>query len=142
MKMSVPGLVCCVFFLSGCSLINRLGYYRHEAAPRASPEEAETVRFPASFEKGIRMDGAMLSALHVAMNDFLPPGTSVNADDERIGRCLSKWSTYDTSMLQAGADLFFVSFIPDVSRCGLDAILMDAGGTYAVDAKGRILDVR
>ncbi|ATB31660.1 hypothetical protein MEBOL_005123 [Melittangium boletus DSM 14713] len=59
-----------------------------------------------------------------------------------IAQCLSRWDTFDMSILQAGEDLFFVSFLPHLSRCGIDAIVMDAGATYAIDGKGRILDVR
>jgi|SRR6218665_552274 len=142
MKSLVPLILCCAMLLPGCSLLHRFGYYRHEKAQWASPDEAEKVRFPASFENGTRLSGPMMGALHVAMDDFMPTGAPVIGDDEQIAQCLSRWDTFDMSILQAGEDLFFVSFLPHLSRCGIDAIVMDAGATYAIDGKGRILDVR
>jgi hypothetical protein len=40
-------------------------------------------------------------------------------------------------------DLFFVSFLPNLVRCGIepDVMLMDAGAVYAIDGRGRILNV-
>jgi len=75
----------------------------------------------------------------VAMDEFMPPGTRVKADDERLARCLSKWETYDISVLKADDGIFFVRFFPKISRCGLGAIVLDAGAVYAVDGRGRIL---
>ena len=129
-------------FLTGCPLLNHLGYYKHPKAERASPEEAEKIRFPDSFENGPRLTGPMMAALKVAMDDFLPIGAKGSGDNEQIARCLDRWDTFDTSDLQVNEDLFFVSFLPHLSRCGLDAIVLDAGATYAIDGKGRILDVR
>jgi hypothetical protein len=141
MRTSLPLLVCCIGLLPGCSLLNHFGYYKHEEARRASPEDAEKVRFPASFENGLRVRGPMLNALHVAMDDFLSAGRKFKGDDERIIQCLNRWDTFDTSVLQI-EDLFFVSFIPHPSRCGIEEIIVDAGATYAIDATGQILDVR
>ena len=62
-------------------------------------------------------------------------------DDARIVECLSRWETFDTTVLRK-EDLVFVRFLPRFSRCGIEEIILDAGGTYGVDAKGRILDVR
>ncbi|HSP78142.1 MAG TPA: hypothetical protein VLQ93_06415, partial [Myxococcaceae bacterium] len=109
---------------------------------RAPPEEAEKVEFPNSFEKGVRLSGPMMTALQIAMNDFMPPGSKMTGDDERIARCLSRWDTFDTSVLRISDELYFVSFLPRLSRCGIDEIVLDAGATYAIDGKGRILDVR
>lgn len=134
------GVVCCS--LTGCSLLNHLGYYKRPSAERAPQEEAEKVRFPDSFEPGTRLSGSTMAALKVAMDDFLPVGSKARSDDERIALCLSRWETFDTSVLQASEDLYFVSFLPRLSRCGLDVTLLDAGATYAIDGRGRILDVR
>ncbi|QRK08738.1 hypothetical protein JQX13_00685 [Archangium violaceum] len=142
MKSLVPVVLCFSCFLTGCSLLSHFGYYKRPTAERAPSEEAEQVRFPDSFEPGVHLNGQHMGALRVAMDDFLPPGSKVKGDNERIAECLSRWSTYDTSVLRANDDLYFVSFLPRLSRCGLDAIVLDAGATYAIDGRGRILDVR
>jgi len=142
MKSLVPVVLCCSCLLTGCSLLSHFGYYKHPKAERAPPEEAEKVQFPNSFEPGIHLNGPMMAALKVAIDDFLPTGSKVKGDDERIAQCLSRWETFDTSVLQVSEDLYFVSFLPRLSRCGIDEIVLDAGSTYAIDGKGRILDVR
>ena len=126
---------------SGCSY---LGYYKHVKAERAPPEESSKVQLPTSSEGGTHLTGPMLSALGVAMNEFLPPGQTfkTNDPDKRVALCLSLWSTYETLVQQSSDDLFFVTFIPDIKRCGLQDIILDGGAVYAIDGKGRILDVR
>lgn len=90
------------------------------------------------------MSGPMAAALEVAMNDFLPSGREVrtNDPDKRIAACLSRRSTYETLVLSTSDDLFFVAFVPDLKRCGLDDEILDGGAVYAIDGKGRILDTR
>ncbi|GMU05244.1 hypothetical protein [Corallococcus caeni] len=127
--------------LSGCGL---LGYHKLPVAPRASEEEAARVRFPDSFDNATHLPGPMLEALSLALNDFLPPGRKVqsNARDPRIAECLSRRDTYETHVLRSEDGLFFISFIPDLSRCGLDAEILDGGAVYCVDGQGRIVAVR
>lgn len=127
--------------LAGCSL---LGYHRAKKAPWAGPEEAAAVVFPTTFKEGVHLGGPMMAALEVAMNEFLPVGAEFqsNDPDKRVAQCLSKRSSYDTHVLQAGDDLFFVWFSPDLSRCGLNEPILDGGAVYAIDGQGRILDRR
>ncbi|MCY1030348.1 hypothetical protein OV207_02685 [Corallococcus sp. BB11-1] len=127
--------------LGGCSL---LGYHKLPPTPRASPEEAAQVRFPDAFDDATHLPGPMLEALTLALNDFLPPGRKVqtNARDQRIAECLSRRGTYETRVLRSQEGLFFVSFIPDLTRCGLDAEILDGGAVYCIDGRGRILAVR
>jgi hypothetical protein len=127
--------------LTGCTFF---GYYKHERAPQAPPEEAAAVELPDSFESGTHLSGPMMAALKVAMGEFMPPGKKVKTDDgdERLARCLSRWETFDTSVLQAGDNLYFVRFSPKLSRCGLQELILDAGAVYAIDGSGRVLDVR
>jgi hypothetical protein len=139
MKRLYLVVLLCAGPLTGCGF---LGIYKHQKAERAPLEEAEKMRFPDSFEPGIHLKGPTMAALKVVMDDFLPPGVKVTGDDERIVECLSHWETYDTSILRVSDDLYFVRFLPRLSRCGIDAIVLDAGATYAIDGKGRILDVR
>lgn len=142
MKSLMRVVFCCSCFLTGCSVLSHFGYYKHQKALRAPPDEADKVKFPDSFETGRHLSGPMMAALKVAMDDFRPPGVKMKGDDERIAQCLSRWETFDTSVLQVSEDLYFVSFLPRLSRCGIEEIVLDAGATYAIDGKGRILDVR
>lgn len=134
---AVMGIVCSSL-LTGCSYF---GYYKHEQAIRLPPGAAGEVEFPNSYESGLHLDGRMTRALAVAMNDYLPPGGKFTGSDERIAQCLSRWETYDTSVQRVSDDLFFIQLAPVFSRCGLDAIVLDAGAEYAIDGQGRILDV-
>lgn len=130
--------VLCLGLLNGCSF---LGYYKHEKAVWAAPEEAGEVKFPDSFEGGVHLPGPMMAAVEAAANEFLPPGSKVEGKgvDERLLECLSRRDTYETFVLQASDDLFFVRFSPVLKRCGLDTPILDGGAIYAVDGKGRIL---
>jgi hypothetical protein len=130
--------LCCISLLSGCA---RLGYYKINRAERAPPGEASAVVFPNSLEDGIHLDGPAMAALEVARNEFMPPGAKATAHDEKLATCLSRRDAYDVTVLKANDDLYFVSFLPRFSRCGieLETPIMDAGVTYAIDGRGRIL---
>jgi hypothetical protein len=133
-------LVCCSS-LSGCSL---LGYHLHRSAERAPTEEAVKVTFPDSYESGARINGPLMAAIGVAMDDFLPPGAKVKLTDryKPLEQCLSNRSTYDVVALRSDEGIFFVNIFPVMARCELDETLVDAGAVYAIDEKGRILDMR
>ncbi|MBZ4421427.1 hypothetical protein [Myxococcus sp. RHSTA-1-4] len=133
-------VACCLSTLSGCSL---LGYYKYEKAEWVPPGASAEVNFPSSFEDGVHLTGPMMAALEVAMREFLPPGHKVkgHGTDKRLDECLSRRSTYETFVLQASDDLFFVRFSPVLKRCGLDTPLLDGGATYAIDGSGRIVDM-
>ncbi|WP_434388118.1 hypothetical protein [Melittangium boletus] len=83
-----------------------------------------------------------MAAVKVAMDAFMLPGSRVKGDNEQLAECLSRWETYDASVLQPKEDLFFVRFFPMIERCGLDVMVLDAGAVYAVDAKGRIVAIQ
>jgi hypothetical protein len=140
MKAFVP-VIMLSGLLSGCSFF---GYYRRAKAERAPPEEAAKVQFPDSLEGGIHLSGPTLNAVDIAMNEFLPLGKEMktNDPDKRVAACLSRRSTYETLVLKDSDDLFFVSFIPDLKRCGLEDEILDGGAVYAIDGKGRVLDAR
>lgn len=127
--------------LSGCSF---LGFYVQRHAERAPPEEAARINFPESIENEIHVPGPMAVALEIAMNEFLPPGSRVtsNDPDKRVANCLSRRSSYEILLMRASDDLFFVKFIPNLERCGLKDEILDGGAIYAIDSKGRVLDVR
>lgn len=140
MRMAALAALLCIP-LTGCSL---LGYHKAKKASWAPPEEAAALVFPNSFKEGAHLSGPMMAALEVAMNEFLPPGAELKTQDpdKRMAECLSRRSTFDTHVLQAGNDLFFVWFSPDTSRCGLSEPILDGGAVYAIDGQGRILDRR
>lgn len=140
MKALLVIAICGCSVLSGCSYF---GYYRIKQAERAPLQEAEKVTFPDSYEEGIHLEGPAMAALEIARNDFMPPGAKAQSSDERLARCLARRDTYDVTVLKANDDLYFVSFLPNLARCGIgpDVLLMDAGAVYAVDGRGRILNV-
>jgi hypothetical protein len=127
--------------VSGCTL---LGYHRYRKAPRAPEVEAAKVTFPTSLETATKLDGPAVAALEVAMNDFMPPGAKVTADDEHLAQCLSRRDTYDVAVVKSDNGLYFVYFTADLSRCGLspERIVLDIDSTYAIDSTGRILAVQ
>lgn len=140
MRLLALSAVLCTL-LSGCSYF---GYYKRAKTEWAPPAEAASVKFPESFEGGVQLTGPMVSALEVAMNEFLPLGSEVrtNDPDKRVAQCLSRRDTYETLILQERDDLFFVLFVPVLKRCGLDEAILDGDVMYAVDGKGRILGRR
>ncbi len=135
-------IACCASFLSGCSFF---GYHQRQEPVWAPPEEAERVVFPNSYEGATQLDGPSMAALEVARSAFMPPGSKAQAPDERMARCLLRRDVYDVSVLKVNDNLFFVSFSPEFSRCGLetkDLLIFDAGATYAIDGQGRVLAVQ
>jgi hypothetical protein len=131
----------CSGLLSGCSYF---GYHLHKSPERAPAEEAEKVEFPDSYEGGVRIEGPLRTAIEVAMDDFLPPGAKVKITDghKPLEQCLSNRDTYDVVALRSDEGIFFVNIFPVMERCKIDETLLDAGAVYAIDEKGRILDVR
>ncbi|MCP3139991.1 hypothetical protein [Pyxidicoccus xibeiensis] len=127
--------------MGGCSLF---GYYKVEKAERLPSSESEKVPLPESFEGAIDLKGPAVAALDVAMKDFLPPGRKVQWTDgyQPLEECLSRRETYDALVLPYGDGLFYVSFSPDIERCGLKTAILDGGAEYVVDGRGRILRVR
>ncbi len=135
MKSSFPIVLCCAVLLTGCGFF---GYYKYKKADWAPPQETTAVQFPDSLEKGVQLTGPMMAALKVAMDEYRPP--SINPDAlELPDRCLARWEYINTRVLQVSEDLFFVEFSPDLRNCGPGFIFLDAGVTYAIDGKGRIL---
>ena len=132
--------LCIAFPLSGCTV---LGYRIYKEAEQAPPAQARHVRFPNSFEQSTKLTGPMAKALAVAMNDFIPPGTKPENEEDVVARCLSRWETFTLSVLSAGDDLFFVRFSPEkLSECAPNRRVLDAGAVYAIDGQGRILSVQ
>jgi hypothetical protein len=136
MRTSSLLLLTPLILLAGCNLHLHL----HERAVRAPPEESSTVRFPDSFEQATRLDGPAFRAMEIAMDEFLPLGTTIDGGFEAMTRCLSRRDTYDVSILKAEAALYFVRISPNLDRCGLgEHITLDGDALYAIDGSGRIV---
>ncbi|MFL5349416.1 MAG: hypothetical protein ACJ8AT_31840 [Hyalangium sp.] len=84
-----------------------------------------------------------MAALEIARHEFMPPGVKATSSDERLAHCLARRDVYDVTVLKANDDLYFVSFLPNLARCGIEpeVMLMDAGAVYAIDGRGRVLNV-
>jgi hypothetical protein len=85
MRLFFPFMLCCSGLLLGCSYFE---YYKYERPVWAPPAEAAKVAFPDSHEGAVQLTGAMLKALEVAMNDFLPPGTNPEGKKTRSSNAL------------------------------------------------------
>lgn len=127
---------------TGCALFEHLEYRKYRKAEMATSEEAARVEFPRSYEGGTRLDGAMMKALSVAMNDYLPAYIKAEEQKGPEFQCLARWDTYRTVVMQANENLFFVLLSPDLSKCAPGFIVPDAGAEYAIDGQGRILSKR
>ncbi|QRK09565.1 hypothetical protein JQX13_05360 [Archangium violaceum] len=142
MRSLTPSVLLCACTLSGCVLFERLGYHKYQKAEMAPPEEAARIKFPDSYERGVRLEGAMMKALSVAMNDYLPSHIKAENQKGPEYQCLARWDTYRTVVMRAHEDLFFVLLSPDLSKCAPGFIVPDAGAEYAIDGQGRILSRR
>jgi hypothetical protein len=140
MRALPAAIICCSSLLTGCSYF---GYYKLQKAEHAPAQEAEKVTFPNSYEEGIHLDGPAMAALEIARSEFMPPGVKATSSDERLAHCLARRDAYDVTVLKANDELYFVSFLPNLARCGIgpEVMLMDAGAVYAIDGRGRVLSV-
>lgn len=137
MRSLLPSILCCSFALTGCSYF---GYRKYPKAEWASPELSAKVKFPDSYESGVQLTGPMVTALDVAMNDFLPPGTESHDTKDPVARCLALRQTFRVSVWQPqDNDIVFIRFTPDLSNCAPGALITDGGAEYAIDGAGRIL---
>ncbi|MBM7113538.1 hypothetical protein [Archangium primigenium] len=132
-------LLGCVSLVPGCALLGHFGYYKHSKPDHAPPEAAAAITFPDTYEGGTRLDGAMMRALSVAMNDYLPPHVRAEDLEGPEFQCLARWENYRTVVMRASEDLIFVLFSPDLSTCAPGFAVPDAGAEYALDGQGRIL---
>lgn len=149
----------------GCGLLRMTS-----RPPRASEAEAQRVTFPAFIpEERTVVDGRKLRAAALAMDDFLPePAPSIPDDADPLSRCLARRDSYDvlvwsgggsidpavdggsadpdagSSSSNASQDIIFVTIFLRGGVCPEgDSPVVDAGGTYAVDAVNwRILAIK
>ncbi|WP_375756079.1 hypothetical protein [Corallococcus exercitus] len=137
------GVMVCVLG-QGCSYF---GYYKYERPERIPPEEGTRIRDPdpRTFQTTTELEGPTFAALQVAMKDFFPPGAKASGNHERLVRCLGRRDIFDVRIQKANDDLYVIDFSANLDRCEEwppDAVVLDAGATYLIDGKGRILDIR
>ena len=129
-KHLIPGLA---ILLGGCAWF-----------PFTRPEPVEDDRsivFPRFFERSsvqlgadgqpYELDGAVLRAVMIAANDFLPPGGKKQP-------CWKRQEAHRYRIIRQG-DIVFVRIDEDLGSCGLQYVSLDTGVTYAIHTDGRIL---
>ncbi|NVJ22951.1 hypothetical protein HUW62_17165 [Myxococcus sp. AM011] len=114
---------------------------RHAGARTATLPEDPSIQFPealgqealslAAEGRPYVLDGAMLGALSIAANDFLPL-------ESRERSCWNRQESYLYRVLRQGA-VFFVSISANPTACGAEPRMLDGGGAYAIGMDGRIL---
>jgi hypothetical protein len=88
-------------------------------------------RFDASTKVDLVVDGAMLQALRIAADDFLPPTTKPRA-------CSDTQAAHDFEVRRDG-DIIFVRISEVPERCGEKYQGLDGAVWYAISKDGRIL---
>ncbi len=112
----------------------------HRDAPVAPPDVAARIQFPGwGKDETTTVEGPLLKALQIAMDDFRPPGKEPSKSADALTQCLQRLENYD-AWLRRGEGMTFIHFTPkEDERCGLEPLLMDAGASYAIGDDGVIL---
>ncbi|AKQ66511.1 hypothetical protein A176_003423 [Myxococcus hansupus] len=138
MKRVLLPLLC---ILPACALFQKPPRPAH-----APPEEAATVTIPLAFPTEGRhiIDGTILRAIQLAMEDYLPWDRKLPKNATPLYECLNRRESYVVAAAPASPGVVLVSIIPNPDVCDIGtAPILDAGATYAVDVKGwRILAVQ
>ncbi|HEX5750956.1 MAG TPA: hypothetical protein VFZ09_32320 [Archangium sp.] len=92
--------------------------------------ERSTVQLSADGQP-YELDGAVLRAIMIAANDFLPPGGKTQP-------CWKRQEAHRYRIIRQG-DIVFVRIDEDLESCGLQYVSLDTGVTYAIHTDGRIL---
>ncbi|RKG59950.1 hypothetical protein D7X30_13090 [Corallococcus sp. AB011P] len=117
------------------------GCARGFVAGAAPVEDDRSIVFPQFFEQApiqagasdqpVVLDGAVLCALTLAADDYLPP-------DRAEMPCTERRTSHVFRGIQS-EDIVFVRIDLDPSACGGIQPGLDAGGRYAISRDGRIL---
>ncbi|WP_338866785.1 hypothetical protein [Myxococcus stipitatus] len=138
MKYSFMALL---LFLPACTLFKRPPRPVH-----ASREESARVEIPLAMpDKGHQViGGAMVRAIQLAMDDYLPWDRTLPDDAPPLYQCLSRREAYDVAAAPGPEGVMFVSIIPNPEICDVGGPpILDVGATYAIDVVGwRILSVQ
>lgn len=112
------------------------------SGPRLVPvEDDRSIVFPQFFEQTAvevgaqdapyELEGAVLQAIMIAANDFLPPGIK-----ERP--CWNRQEAHRYRVIRQGS-VIFVRIDEDPAFCGGGYVPLDSGAKYAISTDGRIL---
>lgn len=109
--------------------------------PPVSVGDDRSIRFPefdaqaavlvGSTDGPYQLDGAMLRALTIAANDFMPPGSEKP-------HCLFRQESQFYRVIRQG-DIIFVEISYNPAACETLLREMDGGARYAISTDGRIL---
>lgn len=137
MKRPLLLLMLCTW-LPACALFQR--------PPRptyAPPQEAASFVWPVAFpEKDHQfLSGTLLSAIQLAMEDFLPWDIKPHSGATPTEQCLYRRDSYDVLVAPGGEDLVLVEIMLRPGACHAEGeVVLDGGGRYAIDVKNwRIL---
>ncbi|QSQ11878.1 hypothetical protein [Myxococcus landrumensis] len=122
-------------------LILLMSCMRQPTSRSALPLEDTSIAFPDFFAREALpldvpgqpyvLDGALLRALKIAADDFLPP-------ELRGPSCWNRQESYRYRVLRQ-AGVYFVSIAADPEACRPEPRLLDGGVRYAIGLDGRIL---
>ncbi len=106
---------------------------------RASPEEAARVQFPLDLPKETRttLSGTLVTAMQLAMDDFLPLDIKPHAGATEEEACFYRRESYEVITSPGPDGVIFVRIIPFPKVCDKGDPILDIGATYAIDVPGR-----
>ncbi|MBU8897334.1 hypothetical protein KRR26_17090 [Corallococcus sp. M34] len=131
-----------------CVLLPACALFRPYPKPAWAPaSEAAQVQFPRFDppEKGRRtLEGPMLRAIQLALDDFLPWDVQPHAGATAREQCLYRRDSFDTTAAPGPDGVMFVRFTVRDGVCDAHGPpILDMGATYAVDTRlWRILAVQ
>lgn len=127
-------LLLALVLLPGCALFQRPTRPVH-----APPEEAARVQFPLDLPEESRttLSGALVTAMQLAMDDFLPLDVKPHKGATAEEICLYQREAYDVIAAPGPENVTFVRVTLRSGVCDKQDPIMDVEATYAVDVPGR-----
>jgi hypothetical protein len=123
-----------------CLLLSPCAIFQRSSRPaHASPEEAARVQFPLDLPADTRttLSGAVVTAMQIALDDFLPLDTKPHAGATPEEICLHQRESYDVIASPGPDGVMFVRVTLRPEVCEKHGPIMDMETTYAVDVPGR-----
>ncbi|WP_241758744.1 hypothetical protein [Pyxidicoccus parkwayensis] len=90
------------------------------------------------------IEGVMLRAIQLAMDDYLPWDRKLPGDATSLQQCLARRESYDVAAAPGSDGIMYVSIIPNAEACDVGGPpILDVGANYAIDTRSwRILKVQ
>jgi hypothetical protein len=123
-----------------CALLQPCAFFQRSSRPEhAPPEEAARVQFPLDLPADTRtvLPGATVTAMQLALDDFLPLNTKPHKDATAEEVCLYQRESYDVIASPGPESTMFVRVTLRPGVCEKHGPIMDMEATYAVDIAGR-----